>query len=566
MSGFAKLYTCKGENIEGMPWNVYPRPMLKRDSIFCLNGEWELAVIKGDDKQNIGSITVPFSPETLLSGVCRRFDEKEYDCLEYRKLFSLPEGFDKGRVILNFEAVGNHASVVLNGKEIGSHIGGYDPFCFDITDVLKEENELIVKAKNVLADFVQPYGKQCRKRGGMWYTETTGIWQSVWLESVGKEYVRSLFAETKDDSVTITADGIDEATVTLYTDGGEKTYGMTKGRCVFSVENRRTWSPEDPYLYYYKIESEHDKVESYFAFRTLEIKKVDGYERLCLNGSPYFFHGLLDQGYWSDGGMTPPSPESYKIDIEAMKSLGFNMLRKHIKIEARLFYYECDRLGMVVFQDMINNGKYSFLRDTALPTVGIKDLSDKNMHKDKNTRETFVSYMKKTVDLLKGHPSICYWTIFNEGWGQFTGSEMYKLLKGIDGTRFIDTASGWFKKVDSDVDSEHIYFRKVKLKAKKKPLVLSEFGGYSYRIKGHSFNMDNEYGYGKFTSREEFAKAFCRLYTDEILPLVDKGLCASVYTQVSDVEDETNGLFTYDRRVLKITPEEFSDISAKLKI
>ena len=242
------------------------------------------------------------------------------------------------------------------------------------------------------------------------------------------------------------------------------------------------------------------------------------------------------------------------------------MLRKHIKIEPEQFYYDCDRLGMVVFQDMVNNGHYSFLRDTALPTIGIKQLCDKNMHKQTAKREAFVLSMEKTVSSLYNHPSICYWTIFNEGWGQFCSSEMYQHLKSIDRTRFIDSASGWFSGGMTDVDSEHIYFKKLKLKIKNKPLVLSEFGGYSYKPENHVFNLKKTYGYGKLKTREEFVNAFCNLYKNQVLPLKKSGLSAAVYTQISDVEDETNGLLSFDRKVLKILPEEFLKLSKELTL
>ncbi|MBR5321955.1 MAG: glycoside hydrolase family 2 [Clostridia bacterium] len=565
MSNFAELYTEEGLNLPEIPWDIYPRPLMKRDSFLCLNGEWEFCVRRGDEYTETEKIKVPFSPETLLSGVGINLDEEVYDSFVYKKQFSLPEGFNKGRVLLHFGAVSNYSEIILNEKTIGIHRGAYDSFFFDVTDNLKSENTLEVYVKNILRDNLLPYGKQSRKRGGMWYTPTSGIWQTVWLESVPNEYIKNIKTEIKDDKVIIKAESIGDAKVKLNTDDGIFEYNMNNGVCEIALDEPKYWSPETPYLYYFSVETEKDRVESYFAFRTLEIKRVDGYERLCLNGKPYFFHGLLDQGYWSDGGMTPPSPTSYEKDIMAIKSLGFNMLRKHIKIELPQFYYDCDRLGMVVFQDMINNGDYSFFRDTALPTIGIKTLNDRCLHKDEAPRDIFAEYMEKTVEILGGYPSICCWTIFNEGWGQFCGTEMYKKLKEIDSTRFIDTASGWFKGVESDVDSEHIYFRKVKLKARKKPLVLSEFGGYSYRVGGHIFNPDNEYGYGKYKTREDFAKAFCDLYSNEILPLVRKGLCASVYTQVSDVEDETNGLFTYDRRVLKVNPNEFASISERLK-
>jgi len=565
MSGFVKMYTEEGEKLPVIPWNEYPRPLLKRNSFFCLNGDWDFGVCIGDNEVEFQKITVPYSPESLLSGINKFYDETEYDYLLYKKEYFLPDGFKKDRVILNFDAVGNYAKIYVNGRFFGEHIGGYDPFSFDITDVIREKNTIVVHTKNFLRDNVLPYGKQSRKRGGMWYTPTSGIWQTVWLESVPEKYIKSLNVITEGNRVRIEADGADSAKVYLKNENSELSYEMHNGICEFEIENKIEWSPVNPYLYYYTVESEYDRVKSYFAFRKLEIKTVDGYKRLCLNGKPYFFHGLLDQGYWSDGGMTPPSPASYEKDILSMKSLGFNMLRKHIKIEPARFYYDCDRLGMVVFQDMINNGDYSFIRDTALPTVGMKYLNDKFLHRDRNTRKIFVDYMKKTAELLKGYPCICCYTIFNEGWGQFCGNEMYKKLKSIDSTRFIDTASGWFSPVLSDVDSKHVYFKKVKLKAKERPLVLSEFGGYSYRVDGHIFNPENEYGYGKYSRREDFVKAFRRLYETEILPLVKLGLCASVYTQVSDVEDETNGIYTYDRRVLKIKPEEFSDISENLK-
>ena len=295
-------------------------------------------------------------------------------------------------------------------------------------------------------------------------------------------------------------------------------------------------------------------------------KEVEGYPRLCLNGKPYFFHGLLDQGYYSDGIYTPASPQAYEFDIMKMKALGFNMLRKHIKVEPEQFYYDCDRLGMVVFQDMVNNGRYSFFRDTALPTIfgGKLNLNDKKLNKDAETRSQFAMGMVKTVNQLYNHPCICYWTIFNEGWGQFCADEMYDRLKELDQSRFIDSASGWFGGVKSDVDSRHVYFRKLKLSCKDKPLILSEFGGYSYKDNDHAFNTEQTYGYGKFDSREKFKDAFVDLYENQVMPLVKKGLSAAVYTQVSDVEDETNGLLSYDRKVEKILPEEFEGVSAKI--
>ncbi len=554
------LYTKDGKNLSGQPWNVYPRPQLKRDSFICLNGEWDFAV---NERVYTHKILVPFAPESLLSGVATTFSD--YDILWYRREFEIPKGFKKDRVILHFGAIDQKAEVFVNGIAVGENVGGYLPFSFDITEYLKDKNVVEVKVEDTLNDFIMPYGKQCRKRGGMWYTPVTGIWQTVWLESVPKDYIRDLSVITDKNSATITVDGVVEGVVTIQTPDGETSTKLANGRAKIEFENPTFWSPEDPYLYRFVIESGEDEIESYFALRTLDIREIDGVKRLCLNGKPYFFHGLLDQGYWSDGLFTPATPQGFEQDILAMKSLGFNTLRKHIKVEPERFYYDCDRLGMVVFQDMVNNGDYSFIRDTALPTVGIQRLSDKNMHRDEKTREAFIGSMVDTVIALKNHPCICYWTIFNEGWGQFCSSEMYDVLRDIDNSRFIDSASGWFAGGKTDVDSKHVYFKKVKCTASDKPLVLSEFGGYSYKPEGHVFNTERTYGYGKYENREEFVKAVRNLYENEIIPLISKGLCATVYTQVSDVEDETNGLLSYDREILKILPEEFIDISKKMR-
>ena len=554
-----KLYTKEGKNLSGQPWNVYPRPQMKRDSFLCLNGEWDFAV---NEKVYTHKILVPFAPESLLSGIDEVFSDN--DTLWYKREFEVPKDFVKDRVILHFGAVDQKAEVFINGIYVGSHTGGYLPFSFDVTELLKEKNVLEVSAKDTLGDFVLPYGKQCRKRGGMWYTPVTGIWQTVWLESVNKRYVKSLKIDTTIDSATISVVGADSGIVAVDTPEGKIGFPLENGVADIKIENPRNWSPEDPYLYFFTIDTGDDFIESYFALRTLEIREIDGINRLCLNGKPYFFHGLLDQGYWSDGLFTPATENGFEKDILAMKALGFNMLRKHIKVEPEQFYYDCDRLGMVVFQDMINNGRYSFFRDTALPTVFLKKLDDRLLHRDEETRKQFENSMCETVEHLYNHPSVCYWTIFNEGWGQFCSSKMYRKLRELDSTRFIDSASGWFSGGETDVDSKHVYFKKVKLTSHKKPLVLSEFGGYSYKPEGHVFNTEKTYGYGKFESREKFVEAIRNLYTNEVLPLVEKGLCAAVYTQVSDVEDETNGLLSFDREIQKILPKEFADISKKL--
>ena len=556
---FHRLYTKEGREISGQPWDEYPRPQMKRKSFFSLNGEWDFYA-NGGQKE---TILVPYPPESILSGIGR--DMGKYPYLVYRKIFTLPQDFKKDRVILHFGAVDQVAKVKLNSVIIGVHRGGYDSFSFDITDYLLDKNILEVEVTDELESGILPYGKQRRKRGGMWYTPISGIWQTVWLESVPENYIKNLRIEIGDNYAEIIADA-PNGTVIMKTPYAKTENEFKDGKARINFRNPRLWSPEDPYLYRFELRTKDDEVESYFAMRKLEIHDIDGTERLCLNGSPYFFHGVLDQGYYSDGIFLPASPENYRRDIQAMKSLGFNTLRKHIKIEPEIFYYECDRLGIIVFQDMVNNGSYSFVRDTLLPTIGLKKLPNAFRTKNQRALAEFSKSMHKTVKQLYNHPCICYWTIFNEGWGQQNVDKIYTELRALDQSRFIDATSGWFKKEESDVESLHVYFKPVKLKKASKPIVLSEFGGYSYKIREHSFNDKRTYGYKKFENKEEFENAIYNLYKNEIIPNIEKGLCGSILTQLSDVEDETNGILTYDRQVIKLDKEKMLEIADQLKI
>ena len=549
------LYTVQGENLSGTPWDIYPRPQLKRNSYVNLNGVWEL-----DAEGNTMPILIPFCPESRLSGIGRHFPEGED--LIYRLRFTLPEGFRKERVLLHFGAVDQCAEVFLNGMELGEHSGGYTSFTFDITNTLREENILEVGISDDLYDRTQPYGKQTLKRGGMWYTPVSGIWQSVWLESVPETYIENLDIRTDLHAATITVTPALDGTILC--DGKE--YPLENGKAVITPQNPKLWTPETPYLYDFTVIAGDDRVESYFALRTIEDKVVKGIHRLCLNGKPYFFHGLLDQGYWPDGIYTPAHPACYAEDILSMKALGFNTLRKHIKVEPEEFYYQCDKLGMVVFQDMVNNGDYSFFRDTALPTVGIQKLPDKHMHRDEATRKEFLRCMAETVKQLKNHPCILYWTIFNEGWGQFDSDNVYETMKALDSGRIIDSTSGWFRQKKSDVDSRHIYFSPWNsLKVSDKPLVLSEFGGYALPVEGHLFNPEKAYGYKSCKSLEDFQSSIEKLYREKVLPAAKNGLCAAIITQVSDVEDEINGFLTYDRKVSKADQAAMQRIAQDLQ-
>ena len=553
------LYTPEGESLQGTPWEVYPRPQLKRHSYVNLNGIWDFAVsenaeIPSFDKQ----INVPFCPESGLSGL--KLEVKPGSYLFYRRKFSVQT--QSGRLLLHVGAADQIADIYVNQKQVCHHEGGYEAFVADITDVLEEENELVIRVWDDLRDQTLPYGKQTLKRGGMWYTPVSGIWQTVWLESVPETYIEDLDIQVDLTKAVVTT--IPALTGKILCQGKE--FPLVDGNAVITPENPHLWSPEDPYLYDFVIETDTDRVESYFALRTIEVKVIKGIPRLCLNGEPYFFHGLLDQGYWPDGIFTPAKPECYARDILEMKKLGFNTLRKHIKVEPEEFYYQCDRLGMVVFQDMVNNGDYNFLRDTALPTVGIQKLNDKQMHKDPAARKRFLESMEATVKQLKNHPCILYWTIFNEGWGQFDSEAAYEQLKKLDKSRIIDATSGWFRQKKSDVDSRHIYFTPWStLKVSDVPLVLSEFGGYAYPVERHLFNTGNAYGYKACKSEGHFQTSVDKLYREKVIPAAKMGLCAAIITQVSDVEDEINGFLTYDRKVNKANAKQMVAIAEELK-
>lgn len=557
------LTTVYSEKMDAKcPFSDYPRPMLKRDSYICLNGKWDFAYSENQPEKYEEKILVPFPPESAISGIERR--HKDNEKLFYKRCFTLPAGFVKHRVILHFGAVDQICEVFLNGKSVGVHEGGYIPFSFDITPFLHDgENELLVIATDALS-LKYPYGKQRKRRGGMWYTPVSGIWQTVWLESLPKQAIEKIkiTSSMKEARIDIKTTA---KQVRLTICESNEVFTVTNGSLTISPKNPVLWTPENPHLYFFTLETEDDKVESYFALREIGTEKIGNVTRLTLNGKPYLFHGLLDQGYFPDGIFLPATSEGYTDDIRAAKALGFNMLRKHIKLEPALFYYFCDTLGMVVFQDMINNSDYSFIRDTAMPTIAFKRRSDKHLHKNSESRRIFRQTMRETVELLHNHPSVLYYTIFNEGWGQFTADEVYREAKELDSTRIFDATSGWFTQKESDVDSHHIYFKKLKLKLNPdRPAVISEFGGYSYRCEGHLFG-DKNYGYRTYDSSADFEKAIIDLYENEVMPLVKSGVSALVYTQLSDVEDETNGFLTYDRRIAKVRADSFSQISKKLK-
>ena len=544
------------------PWNEYPRPSMVRESFLCLNGAWDFAVCKnGAAPEYKEKILVPFPPESLLSGVQREIPAGSV--MHYKRSFSIPDGFNKGKLILHFGAVDTICDVYLNGEHIIHHEGGYLPFSADISHTVRNgENELYLKVVDNLSE-IYPYGKQKRARGGMWYTPTSGIWQTVWVESVPENYIQKIKITPTSSDVKIEVIGGESAKVLTLLDSGES-FEFSGNEITVAPKNPRLWTPDEPNLYRFRIESGEDAVESYFALREIKIASANGVPRILLNGKPYLFNGLLDQGYFPDGIFLPATSKGYEDDILTSKKLGFNMLRKHIKVEPEIFYHLCDKLGMVVFQDLINNSGYSYIFDTVLPTIGMKRFPDTHLHRNKRSRAVFEQHMYDIFNHLFNFPSILYYTIFNEGWGQFLADKMYEKAKKAEPTRIIDTTSGWFVRSKSDVDSRHVYFKPVTVdKPSERPIVISEFGGYSYRVDGHLFGSNN-YGYSIFENENDFSDAFLKLYTDELEPLIEKGICALVYTQISDVEDETNGLVTYDRRHVKLNVDKTKDVMQKL--
>ena len=538
-----------------IPWSSYPRPQMKREQYKILNGYW---------KCNGKDILVPYPPQSELSG----YEGPVEDVLEYETVFVIPEDFTKERILLHFGAVDQIAQVWVNGTFVGKHEGGYLPFTFDITEVVVRsgENRLFVKATDTL-DLKYPYGKQCKKRGGMWYTPVSGIWKTVWLENVPDQYIEKINITPDltgiDLEVSLNVKGDIMAEISL-SDGSIFSCQLENSHARIEIDNPILWDIDNPYLYEMKLRMGEDCVETYFALRTIGIEKKDGINRVCLNGKPIFLHGVLDQGYFQDGIFLPKDEAEYEKDVLRMKELGFNMLRKHIKIEPEAFYYTCDKLGMLVVQDMVNSGSYSWTFDTALPTIGFKKRKDTKGRIDGERELIFKDHMKGTLEHLYNHPSIIVYTIFNEGWGQFHSDAMYDLAKSWDSSRLFNTTSGWFAQKKNDFDSEHIYFKVIDLNVKERPLFVSECGGYALPIEGHLFNPDNEYGYGKCKDSEDLTNRMEAMYKKMILPAVKKGACGCVYTQLSDVEDEVNGIYTYDRQVCKVIKDKMQQMAEAL--
>ena len=560
----------------------YPRPGMKRDSYFNLNGYWEYAITETEvfPETYEGRILVPFSPEAVLSGVNRVVLPSQF--LHYRRKFVLGQMEDGSRLILHFGAVDQDCEVYLNGRRVGEHKGGYWKFSFDITPFAREgENLLQLIVRDMTDSAYHTRGKQSLERGGMWYTPQSGIWQSVWMEYVPDRFIRELKLCPDTDRECIQVQVIMNTwermparlTILLGDEVILEADCMTGDTCRIRIPSCRLWSPEDPVLYDLVVRAGKDEVASYFAMRKISLEKdAKGVYRLFLNNTPNYQNGVLDQGYYPDGLYTAPSDEAMVNDILQMKALGFNMLRKHVKTEPDRWYYHCDRLGMLVWQDMINGGEWS----RGLIETKVVSLAQMTglMGRDSNLRtfvrdnaagrEDFVREVARTIRQLYNFPSIVLWVPFNEGWGQFDTQKITELIRKMDPSRLVDEASGWYDRGGGDVRSIHNYF--VPLRVSPQPyrsVAVSEFGGYSWHMPEHSW-ADNEFGYRKYHSCEELTEAIGNLWKRDVLPNIESGLSASVYTEVSDVEDETNGLLTYDREVLKVRAEKITALNRQL--
>ena len=560
--------------MSNQPLSEYPRPQFKRDSYICLNGYWEYAIRNTETIPDVfdGQILVPYSPETEKSGVNKTITPNDY--LFYRLRYEIPQDFIKDKVILHFGAVDQIAELFINGNFVMKHVGGFLPFSCDIKPYLEDNKlEIILRVQDTTNSSYHSSGKQSLNPGGIWYKPQSGIYMPVWMESVKFGYI---------EKIKITPD-IDKNIVKLQFISDEKTAKVELNGEIYDVKANEEniinimwvnlWTPENPYLYNFKIYNNVDKVESYFAMRKISlIKNKKGQFVIALNNQEYFMKGVLDQGYYQDGLLTPNSDEDYINDINLIKSLGFNVSRKHIKIESLRWYYHCDHLGLLVWQDFVNGcTKYDFWLNQVPLFVRYK-ISDKKYKKffrenEEGRKETYQEFLD-TIDLLYNSPCIVLWTIFNEAWGQFDAKEIYEKLKGIDNTRLYDHASGWHDQGSSDVKSMHIYKWKVKIPSKRKiknrAFVCSECGAYILDKRLKEAKKKEGFIYLLFNNKEDFQKEYVRFITQEIIPAKSAGMSAFIYTQLSDVEEEMNGFVTYDRKEIKVDVDKIKEINDKI--
>ena len=564
--------------IDPIPHGEHPAPQARRDSWLCLNGKWTLQKQKTDGSTvDVGEILVPFSPETLLSGITTEenpFTLHTGETLVYSRLFTVDNALLLGETLLRFGAVDSKCEVFINGEKAGVHSGGFTPFALHVAHLLHVgENEITVFCQDEGTRNHGARGKQSDTRGGIWYTPQSGIWQTVWLESMPKKHVSGLriTPNAYEKTVTVQTQSADEQEIIVY-DGDKEVLRETFIREVTLRYDFELWSPENPKLYDCVITNAYgDKLHSYFGVRSFgKIRDEQGIARLTLNGKPYFFNGVLDQGYWSDGMLTYPSDKAAWDELKMLKDMGFNTVRKHIKLEPLRWYYHCDKLGLIVWQDFVNGGgRYAFTHVAAFPFLGFhhRDNDYKYFARENaDGREEFIRTADETLDALYNCTCIGVWVPFNEGWGQFDSAQMTERVRSKDHTRIIDSVSGWHDQGEgkTELKSLHTYYTPLKVPKDKRPVVLSEFGGYSMQTAGHVFDAQKEFGYKTFKTQEDLIAALKKLYLQKLKPLIGKGLCGCIYTQVSDVEEEINGLVTYDRKVIKIPVAVMAEINAEI--
>ena len=557
------------------PLNEYPRPQMVRDRWMCLNGPWECAFTDTPEPPKNWDLTiiVPFSPESQISGIGKSLEPGKY--LWYRRNFQLTPDLTAPRCLLHFGAVDQIAAVYINGSLAGVHMGGYTSFGMDIAPFLvRGTNEITVMVSDDTDMSWQSRGKQKTKRGGIFYTPQSGIWQTVWLEPVPAAYISSmvilpLFDEGK---LSVTVNTNVPAAMEVSTLGVSMKGDSGKPVILTLPEGWKAWSPEDPQLYDLSVSAGEDRISAYYGMRKFSVETApDGNKRLFLNNKPYFHTGVLDQGYYADTLLTPPCDQAMEDDIRMVKDMGFNCIRKHIKQEPLRWYYHCDRIGMLVWQDMVNGGGPLKKITAQLPAV-LSEFSIKDSNYSLFSRQSaegraqYYKELGEMLDTLINCPSIAMWVPFNEGWGQFDAEKAVEFIRKRDMSRTIDHASGWHDQHIGELKSLHVYMRPYKLHKDKlgRAIMLTEFGGYQLRVDGHCFN-EKTYGYHGCTSRENLAADLKTLFERDIIAQKPLGLCASIYTQVSDVEDEVNGLVTYDREVIKVPAELLRGLNDQIK-
>lgn len=540
----------------------YPRPQMVRSNWRNLNGLWDYAITSGDSAvpaKYDGQILVPYPVESSLSGVKRMVYETNR--LWYRRTFTLPQNWDNSRVLMHFGAVDWDTTVYVNGRQVGTHRGGYDPFSFDITAALTpgKQQEVIVKVYDPTDKGYQPRGKQVLRPQGIFYTPTSGIWQTVWLEPVPTAHIKGLRITPDVDNSSVRVSANTGALLGNYTleitardrKGKVATQKVTANQeAVLKIEKPKLWTPDSPHLYDLVVSlklgsSTVDRVESYFGMRKIALgKDKKGFTRLMLNNEPVFQNGFLDQGFWPDGLYTAPTDAALRYDIEMTKKIGFNLARKHVKVEPARWYYWCDKLGLIVWQDM-PSGDAGIHGD--MPDIKRTPESGANFERE----------LKAMIDYLYNAPSIVMWVPYNEGWGQWDTARIVDLVKNWDPTRMVNNASGWTDRGVGDVNDMHRYPGPGSPEPEKnRAVVLGEYGGLGLPLSGHTWQSERNWGYRNYTDKEALAKAYLALMR-KLFPLIEShGLSAAVYTQTTDVEGEVNGLMTYDRQVLKIDQDK----------